>query len=402
MKIAILAPSDKSFIKEFLPNQDFEQLPAGYSGAPFIGTLLKELLSLDHNVIAITTSTAINNNYEIQKFSYKNFTWIVVPSRPSAINMNGNKLGRILDFFALEQKNMLKSVMDFSPDIVHAHWSYEFAGTAIQSGIPFLITIHDNPYVILKYFKNLYRFGRLLMAEKNLKKVTYASTVSPYMLEYANKRCSKVQVIPNPIKIRFTLDQIESNTLIKSSSLYAPKIIMINNGWDKRKNGRKALMAFKIIQKQKPAASLHLYGGGSEENGLAFKEAKELGVTNVFFNGTVPQEKLIDALKEAHFLLHPALEESFGVVLIEAMSMGVPVIGGEKAGAVPWVVNEQKSLVDITNANAIAEKLFEVTNDVTLYKSLSIEGFHNVRNRFSSSIVTNAYLDYYKQILACN
>lgn len=400
MKIVILAPSDKSFIKEFLPNQNFEKLPLGYSGAPFIGTLIQELLLLDHSVIAITTSMAINNNYEIQQFTYKNFTWVVVPSRPSSINMNGRKLGRILDFFALEQKNMLKSLMDFSPDIVHAHWSYEFAGVAIKSGFPFLITIHDNPFVIFKYFKNLYRFGRLIMAEKNLKKVIYASTVSPYMLEYATERCTEVRVIPNPIQIRFTLDQIIHNVEIKSKSLYAPRIIMINNGWDQRKNGKKALMAFKIIQKKTPDASLHLFGGGSEVNGLANKETMKLGIDNVFFNGTVSHEKLFVALKESHLLLHPALEESFGVVLIEAMSMGVPVIGGLNSGAVPWVIKEQQLLVDVTNEDIIADKLFEIINDATLYKTKSIEGFHNVVNRFSSSIVTKEYLNYYEHILA--
>lgn len=400
MKIAILAPSDKSLIKEFLPNYNFEKLPSGYSGAPFIGTLIKELLLLEHNVVAITTSTASNNKYEIQQFTYENFTWVVVPSRPSSIRMNGRKLGRILDFFALEQKNMLKSLMEFSPDIVHAHWSYEFAGAAINSGFPFLITIHDNPFVIFKYFKNLYRFGRLIMAEKNLKKVAYASTVSPYMLEYANKRCKEVQVIPNPIQIKFTLDQIIHNAEIKSKSLDTPRIIMINNGWDQRKNGKKALMAFKILQKQIPDASLHLFGGGSELSGLANQEATKLGIDNVFFHGTVSHEKLFFELKESHFLLHPALEESFGVVLIEAMSSGVPVIGGMKSGAVPWVINDQKLLVDVTNVNTIADKLFEIINDATLYKAKSIEGFHNVVNRFSSSIVTKEYLDYYEYILS--
>lgn len=400
MKIAILAPSDKSFIKEFLPDQDFEKLPSGYSGAPFIGTLIKEFLLLNHSVIAITTSTAINGDYIVKKYECKNFTWIVVPSRPNSITMNGKKLGRMVDFFALEQKNMLKSLIEFSPDIVHAHWSYEFAGVAIKSGIPFLITIHDNPYVVLMYFKNLYRFGRLIMAENNLKKVPYASTVSPYMQEYAQKRCREVQVIPNPIKIRFTIEQIENIADVKLKCLHAPKIIMINNGWDKRKNGKKALMAFQSLQMQKPEASLHLYGGGSEVNGLAFKEAKALGVQNIFFYGSVSHEKILVALKESHILLHPSLEESFGVVLIEAMSMGVPVIGGIHSGAVPWVIKEQKLLVDVNDSGLIANKLFEIINDDVLYKNLSIEGFDNVRNRFSSSIVTKEYLNYYEHILA--
>ena len=55
MHIAILAPSDRSFISNFLPNQDVNDLPIGYSGAPFIGTLIAELLNKNHRVTAITT-----------------------------------------------------------------------------------------------------------------------------------------------------------------------------------------------------------------------------------------------------------------------------------------------------------------------------------------------------------
>ncbi|KHJ38165.1 putative poly(glycerol-phosphate) alpha-glucosyltransferase [Pedobacter glucosidilyticus] len=402
MRIAILAPSDKSFIKDFLPTEDFEKLPLGYSGAPFIGTIIKELLKLNHTVTAITTSKVVENDYHVKKFQYKNFTWVVVPSRPHAIKMNGNKLGRILDFFEFEQKYILSSLIESSPDIVHAHWSYEFAGAAIKSGLPSLVTIHDNPFIIFRYFKNIYRLGRLLMAVNILRKVIHASTVSPYMLKYARKRCKEVKIIPNPVEPRFSNEQIKKLVDIKINALNAPKIIMINNGWDKRKNGKSALLAFKILQQQHPKATLHLFGGGSELDGLANKEANLLGLKNVFFYGTVSHDKIINELEDAHLFLHTALEESFGVVLIEAMSFGVPVVGGEDSGAVPWVINQKELLVDVTNPKVIAQKIFELINDSSLYKKLSLMCFQNVLSRFSSSFVTKEYLSYYQYILSAS
>jgi glycosyltransferase involved in cell wall biosynthesis len=400
MKIVLLAPSHKSFISNFLPNVIYDELPEGYFGAPFVGTIIQELLSKNHIIIAITTSIAINGDYSIKKYKYNNFTWIVVPARPRSISMNGRKLGKIVDFFSFEQKNMIAAIQGVRPDFVHAHWSYEFAGAAVKSGYPCLVTVHDNAYQVFRYFKNIYRFGRLLMSEKNLRKVKFASTVSPYMQRYVNNRCEFVKVIPNPTVVNLQTEDIEKMVNSKMDTLLAPRILMINNGWDARKNGKVGLQAFQAFQKIVPGASLHLYGGGSEVNGLAYRDAAKLGVENIFFNGPIPYHQLIEVIKESHLLVHPAKEESFGLVLIEAMSYGVPTIGGHKSGAVPWVIQEKQLLVDVSKPQAMTDKMIEILVDAILYKKIALGCYNNVANRFSSYAVVDSYLDYYQQILA--
>ncbi len=402
MHIAIIAPSHKSFIADFLPTINSEELPQGYFGAPFIGTIIKELLEQNYTVTAITTSMAINENYAVKEFTHNNFTWIVVPSRPNSFRFNKNKLGRMVDFYDLEQKNIIEAIKNANPDFVHAHWSYEFAGPAVKSGFPYLVTVHDDAFQVLRYFKNTYRFCRLLMSEQILRKVKFASTVSPYMNDYVSKRCSFVKIIPNPTVINIQKEDIEKEVIAKMNTLQAPRILMINNGWDARKNGKVGLLAFRELQKKIPNASLHIYGGGSEENGLAHKDAISLEMQNVFFNGAVPHEQLIEVIKDSHLLIHPALEESFGVVLIEAMSYGVPVIGGEESGAVPWVIKQVQLLVEVSKPEQMAAKMFEVLTNSTLYKNLAIECYQNVAERFSSTAVVASYIEYYKEILANN
>ncbi len=399
MHIAILAPSDSSFIFNFLPDQDVNNLPTGYSGASFIGTVISELLGQNHQVTAITTSLAINNEYTVKVFSFGKFTWVVVPQRPHSFRMNGNKIGYILDFFAYEQNQMTSFLRDINPDFIHAHWSYEFAGVAIKSGIPCLVTVHDNAFQVLRFFKNIYRFGRLLMSEHILRQVRFTSTVSPYMLPYTQKRCKSVKVIPNPVLIDSTASEIEAAVLIKSKTFNAPRLVMINNGWDARKNGLCALLAFKQVQQQFPEATLHLFGDGSEANGFANQDAVKLGLINVIYHGSVAHNQLMYELKKAHILIHPALEESFGVVLIEAMSCGVPVIGGLNSGAVPWVINDERLLVDVTKPEQIESKIIELLTDLEVYRQLSTQAYTNVLTRFSSKSVVNSYLTYYNEIL---
>ncbi len=399
MHIAILAPSHRSFIINFLPDQDVNKLPLGNSSAPFIGTTITELLSQGHQVTAITTSRALNNHDTVKEYSFGDFKWVVVPQRHHSFRMNGKKPGYILDFFAHEQNQMVGYITDIKPDFVHAHWSYEFAGAAIKSGFPCLVTVHDNALQVLRFFKNLYRLGRLLMSEHLLKQVRFASTVSPYMLPYTERRCQSARVIPNPVLIDLTASEIDAAVLIKSQTLNAPRLIMINNGWNALKNGWCALLAFKQVQQQFPEATLHLFGDGSEANGLANQDAVKLDLRNVIYHGSVPHDQLINELKKAHILIHPALEESFGVVLIEAMSCGVPVIGGMYSGAVPWVINDKRLLVDVTKSEQIKSKLIELLTDLEAYRQVSTQAYANVLTRFSSKSVVNNYLTYYDEIL---
>ena len=174
---------------------------------------------------------------------------------------------------------------------------------------------------------------------------------------------------------------------------------MVNNGWNKIKNVKVALIAFSQLREKHPKSELHLYGNGYEIGGLAEQEANALGIKNINFYGTVSNEELFEQLKTCHLFLHPALEESFGVVLIEAMSLGVPTIGGTNSGAVPWVINNENLLVNVFDALQLKNKIEHLLNDENLYATLSMQCYKNVASRFSSLRITNDYLKYYNEII---
>ncbi|WP_345985247.1 glycosyltransferase family 4 protein [Sulfurimonas sp. HSL-1656] len=382
-----------------MPNIKYDNLPEGYSGAIFIGTIIEELLARGHRVTAITTTRAVDGDYEIKKFHYQNFTWIVVPYRPHSFRFNNWMLGRILDFYSYETKKIVSEINKLTPDIIHAHWSYEFAKSALKTKYKSLITIHDNAYKVLKYTRSIYRFFRLIMSELNFRNIQYASTVSPYMLEYAQKRIDNVRVIPNPVPIKYTEEQISSFIKLRINNMDKLKIIMINNGWNSLKNVMEGVKSFEIFHKKFPQAELHLIGSGYEENGIAHKSISSLKIENIYFHGKLTTEELLHELESAHLLLHTAREESFGVVLTEAMSLGVPVIGGTTSGAVPWVINETRLLVDINNPVDISDKMTEVFSDKNLYTHLSEKCYKHVVEQFSSKSVVDGYLDYYYEII---
>src|SRR5665647_1192622 len=93
---------------------------------PMTAHLALAYLARGHQVSVITTGTDISEP-EYRSGSEGLDVW-VVPSRPRARD-------RALDFFAHERSGVAKAIKQANPDVVHAHWSYEFALAARDVGL---------------------------------------------------------------------------------------------------------------------------------------------------------------------------------------------------------------------------------------------------------------------------
>lgn len=110
----------------------------------------------------------------------------------------------------------------------------------------------------------------------------------------------------------------------------------------------------------------------------------------IHFHGPVAHVVLMRELEGMDLLLHPSLEESFGMVLIEAMALGVPVLAGEHSGAVPWVVQDARCLCSVSDPRAIAVAAGALLQGET-YAQLSRGLRSMVARRFALSEVLRRY-----------
>jgi L-malate glycosyltransferase len=399
MKIGIAGPISTEAVKDLISG-DISSLPKGYVGAPFLGTLIKSLLAKGHEVIAYTLDNSLPPQLAQPIYAEgKNFKIYYCPVRLHSIKFNEAYPGRSLDFFYREIKALKNAIKIDRPDIIHAHWSYEFALAAIYSKIPFLITCHDSPLQVLKYLPNFYRFGRLLMAMWVFNKAKTLTAVSPYLKDEIKKFTSaKIIVVPNPAPKEPITTGIDENLL----DLSKPKIVMISNGWENRKNAKPALLAFNELLKKIPDATFHMFGFDFQIDGPAHHWAKQKNIDrNMLFHGPTPSTELLNFLKQSALLLHPALEECCPLSLIEAMSYGLPVVGGEKSGGVPWILDYGKAglLADVSSPSMMAEKMNVILNDKGLYRDIQTKAIQRVDALFSKAVVANAYEDIYRNIL---
>jgi glycosyltransferase involved in cell wall biosynthesis len=179
---------------------------------------------------------------------------------------------------------------------------------------------------------------------------------------------------------------------------------MLLNGWSTRKNPEPGMLAMKRISDIYPGARMHLYGPGFGPNERAWSWAAEHHMEEAFvFHGWTPYAQTMRELAGMDILLHPALEESFGMTIAEAMALGLPVVAGQDSGAVPWVLGTENgggALVDVRSPEKIAEALLIILADPALYARYSAQGRARAGSHFSSSAVAQSYLEHYRRVLA--
>ena len=145
--------------------------------------------------------------------------------------------------------------------------------------------------------------------------------------------------------------------------------ITVLSSWSALKNGAAAIRAFAEARTRLTNSSLTMIGHGFGPGGPAERWAAERHIAEgITFVGPLPHDLVLDALAKADILVHPALEESYGMVIGEAQLAGVPVIGGARSGGVPWALdyNHAGRLVDVRSSSSIAAAMVELALDPRL------------------------------------
>ena len=399
MKITILAPISTAAIAPYLYEAPPNDFPKGSGGAPLIGSLIGELLARGHEVSAITCGGfwATRKNQPVS-LKGERFEFYCVPIRRHSIRPRSGHIGRILDMYGYERGLMGEILLNISPDLVHAHWTYEYGMVAIDSGLPYLVTAHDDPVAVLKLFRDFYRFIRYLMARRVLSQATSISAVSENLRGRLKHLANySIDVVVNPLDPKFI--QAENEARLAPSKLKEVRLICVINGWGEIKNPKSALNAFVLISKSLPNVSLHLFGHGFEVGGIAQRWAKNKGINEgMVFHGPVSHELLIEELKLATLMLHPSRLESCPMGIAEALAFGLPVVGGIDSGGVTWMIGGGGLVVDIDQPQEIAKAALCLITDDNLYLQCSYEAIKRVKE-FEPELIVNQYEMLYQRAI---
>jgi len=286
-------------------------------------------------------------------------------------------------------------------EVLSCHWSYEYALAGLESDIPCIVTVRDDPKRLWAIEPSWLTGVKVIMAKMVYERAKHITAVS----EYIGRRLAtcygvnkKVSIIPNPVSDALW----ECKSVVKRGDVSSCVVCaMAVNGWTRLKNSKKCMEGFALLRRKCPAARMLAFGVGHENGGAAWRYATAQGIDEgIEFVGSIDGATLYGRLsREVDFVVHPSLEESFCNTIAESMALGVPVIGGCESGAVPETLNFGKAglLVDVTSPEEIAAGMFSMI-DVERRMSLALAAHEFAKERFRAGDIAQQYYSELRRI----
>jgi phosphatidyl-myo-inositol dimannoside synthase len=194
------------------------------------------------------------------------------------------------------------------------------------------------PYTVMTHGKEVWQPLSSTM-KWSLQKAASIWTVSHYTRQVActvnNLDPSKVKIMPCAVNGQHFTPGVKSTALLERYGLAGAKVLMtVARLWsgDIYKGVDITIQALPQIASVFPEVKYLVIGRGDDQPRLA-QLAKDLGVSDrVIFAGFVPTEELVEHYRLADAYIMPS-QEGFGIVYLEAMACGVPVLAGDADGS---------------------------------------------------------------------
>jgi glycosyltransferase involved in cell wall biosynthesis len=294
----------------------------------------------------------------------------------------------------LAGQELKKLIKMEQPDLLHVHVGFpagiiaDFATMGMN--LPYVITEHMS-YLREYTDHRLYR-GLLKHAYEKAARVL---PVSPYLAEQFKPLNWQLnlQPMPNIVDIsRFPLVREHKNQV---------KGILFVGGMDAReiKGLQYLLPAFAQVLSELPEGQrpkLHLVGDGVKRADYE-RFVGELGITeNCIFHGMVSPEDMPKYYQSCEILVVSSLKETFGVVLIEAIASGLPVLATACGGPNDIVTKEVGLLVEPGSTQALAKGLHKLITDYSMYSPEKIREY--AVKYYSPEVIIKQLKDVYKEV----
>lgn len=391
MKIAFVSDCNVEYLKKFL-FLEYQNFKYTNAGAPSVTAIIEGLIKLGHDVTVYRRDFGSENQIlKGEHLTIKNICFHLPPL-----------IGKIFASYYIGmalRKNIVNEVSSY--DCIHAQWSYD----NILAILPWrhqrniLCSPRDWHFYIFKISKpkdKLLWIYKCILAEYiyHCKNIHFVAN-SPYMQQLLIHKVKKqVPIIPNPTNDTF---------IIPNRSYYPthPIIVSILTSYDKRKNCDTLLYAFKKFSITYTNAKLILIGPPYYKENLAMVNLKNMGLLdNVELKGKMSHIEILKIIKNSSMLVHPAIEETFGNTLIEAMGCWLPVIGGKNSGAVPYVLDYGKCgiLCDVLSVNELCDAMHQMLNP-TIRESYTQAAYNRVKNNFTQTIVAQQHIQLYLELI---
>lgn len=353
---------------------------------------------------------AINNNYEVSIYTpnYQKIGHIeeesnnVIIHRISPLFKLGN--AGYINIKKYEQKIDLP--ID-KKEILHIH--YPFYGSIIPAILnkrkkKIVLSWHMNPNAsgikgfIFKLYELIFTPWIFQKADKII--VSTKDYFQDHLL--FKKFESKIEELPFSIDIEKFKPNEKDPELVKEYWLEKKKVLVFVGGLDKAHYFKGVDILLKAFVKLGSEYTLMVIGEGELKEDYK-RQAEELNIAGrVIFNGGIENKDLVKHYNLADCLILPSINqgEAFGIVQIEAMACGKPVIVSDLPGVRTVVQNNETGFTfENKNVDDLVNKINKLFSDSERYQKFSHNARQRVIEKFSDNVVSNKLIQIYQNLI---
>jgi glycosyltransferase involved in cell wall biosynthesis len=263
--------------------------------------------------------------------------------------------------------------------------------------IPCLLTVHDLKYLLFpEFFKNyLKTFYYSWIIRRGTRKAIHIIAVSEATkndLITLNISSKKITVIHEATTLSDTRSTLEDQLpdVLKDKSF----LLFVGDNRP-HKNIMRIVEAYRILlRKLGERCPFFVFAGPNFER--LIKKCGSERVKKLIFLGPVYEEVLVSLYKHAVALVYPSLYEGFGLPILEAMSVGTPVITSN-CSSMPEVAGSAALLIDPYNVEQLAGAILKIVTDGAERTRLRALGIQRVK-QFSWAQTANSIFELYETI----
>ena len=234
-------------------------------------------------------------------------------------------------------------------DLIHANWTLSAAAARLGR------SIHGRPIIATLQGSDVFQAAQ--------------SPLGRGFARFAINGCQEITVLSNALaratiamgipgeRVRVIPNGVDTGRFRPPSHSEREKVILFVGSFIERKGVRYLLAAVPEILRILPDYRIELIGEGPQEPQLrAMVELSGVG-DRVIFRGFLSQEDVRHAMQRARLFVLPSLEEGLGVVLLEALACGTPVVASDVDGIPDVITPDVGALVPPADSSCLRDAI---------------------------------------------
>lgn len=314
----------------------------------------------------------------------------------SSITFNDYNEEQLEQYMKAFEVTFEKVIKEFKPDIIHSGHIWILSNIASKYNIPTIITSHGTDIIGYNMWDRFHQYS-----------------------EAAVESCSKIIAISNSNK----------EDILAAFPKSKDKLVQLHNGYDqsifeKKEYNKKEVLEglgikheyknivlfsgrlvqikgvdilLKAAKKYEDGNTLTIIAGGGILLKSLKKQAQEMQLKDIAFIGNQTQKSLNKLYNIADVLAVPSRIEGFGLVAVEALACGTPVVATNQGGMVDFINEKVGALVNVEDDISLEKEISKILRGKRKFNAKELAEY--AKNNYSQSLLIDKVVEIYKNCL---